>query len=196
MISAIFGIALLAFEVFNFDTTRYALSQLFGDIRFAGVSWATVLATAFCGIDFAGLLRVFSPSDKDTPQEVWYLMGAWLLGATLNAIMTWYAVSIALVENGATSPIMTQATLLKTVPVFVSILVWLTRMLFIGSLTMAADRIAQPTQRPSDLAASKRQAARIRPNRSPSLNTTVDDEDATLFITPVRPTLRRQPIRQ
>ena len=207
LIGLIFGVALIAFEIFNFDTTRYALSQLLGDIQFAGIGWATVLATAFCGIDFAGLLRVFSPEDKETSHEVWYLMAAWLLGATLNAIMTWYAVSITLVENGAVSPIMTQETLLKTVPIFVSVLVWLTRILFIGALTMTADRLLQPAKQPVRQPAHRepatvktghsqtaRQTATLRPRRVPTLNP-AEDTNATLIFTPHRRPVRSQPVR-
>ena len=52
---SLFGIILLvamfAFEVFNYTTTDFALSDLLGkDLTFAGVRWATILAVAFCGI--------------------------------------------------------------------------------------------------------------------------------------------------
>ena len=87
--------ALLAFEVFNFDTTKFALADLLGGTNFHGVSWASILAFAFCSIDFAGLIKIFTPQIADEePREAWYLMGAWLLGATMNAMMTWYAVSL------------------------------------------------------------------------------------------------------
>ena len=62
---AIFGsilfAALLAFEIFNFSTTQFALLDILGDLKFAGIRWATVLAIAFCGIDFAGIARIFTP---------------------------------------------------------------------------------------------------------------------------------------
>ena len=53
--------ALLAFEAFNYSTTEFALSDLLGNLRFAGVRWATILSIAFCGIDFAGIARLFTP---------------------------------------------------------------------------------------------------------------------------------------
>ena len=40
--------ALLAFEVFNFSTTQFALADVLGDLKFAGLRWATILAIAFC----------------------------------------------------------------------------------------------------------------------------------------------------
>src|SRR5688572_19323569 len=68
--------ALFAFEIFNYSTTDYALADLLGDLSFFGVRWATILAIAFCGIDFAGIARLFTPEDNTNAQgEVWYLFG-------------------------------------------------------------------------------------------------------------------------
>ena len=33
--------ALIAFEAFNYGTTEFALADLLGDLRFAGIRWAT-----------------------------------------------------------------------------------------------------------------------------------------------------------
>ena len=75
--------ALLAFEIFNFSTTQFALLDMLGNLTFAGMRWATILAIAFCGIDFAGIARIFTPEQgADEPKEVWYLFGAWFLAAT------------------------------------------------------------------------------------------------------------------
>ncbi len=133
-------VALLAFELFNFDTTRYALSNLLGDVRFAGIGWATILATAFCAIDFAGLARLFTPErGKNEPTAVWYLMGAWLLGATMNAIMTWWAISLTLLSHDFGNEVLSREQLLRWVPFFVATLVWLTRILFIGAISVAGE---------------------------------------------------------
>ncbi|OQY30909.1 MAG: hypothetical protein B6243_09370, partial [Anaerolineaceae bacterium 4572_5.2] len=91
---ALFGIliitALLAFEVFNYSSTDFALSDLLGELRFLGVRWSTILAIAFCGVDFAGIARLFTPEQgAEEPMEIWYLFGAWLLAATMNAMLTW-----------------------------------------------------------------------------------------------------------
>lgn len=138
IIGLLFLVALFAFEIFNFDTTRYALANLLGDVSFAGLRWATILAIAFCSIDFAGLLRFFMPDeDGSTPKEVWYLMGAWMLGATMNAIMTWWAVALTLINHDLGNEVLGRQELLQIVPVFVAALVWLTRILFIGSFTVA-----------------------------------------------------------
>ena len=143
VVGAILIVALLAFEMFNFDTTRYALRSLLGDVSFATLQWATILAVAFCAIDFAGLIRLFTPdTGNGMPKEVWYLMGAWLLGATMNAMMTWWAVSLTLLNHNLGNEVLSREQLLRTVPIFVAVLVWLTRILFIGALTVASEQIA------------------------------------------------------
>ena len=139
VIGLLFLVALFAFEIFNFDTTQYALENLLGNVSFVGLGWATVLAIAFCAIDFAGLLRFFLPEDEDgePPTELWYLMGAWLLVATMNALMTWWAVSLTLLDHELGNEILSRQQLLEIVPAFVAVLVWLTRILFIGAFTVA-----------------------------------------------------------
>ncbi len=135
-------VALAAFELFNFDTTRYALDNLLGDVSFAGLRWATILAVAFCAIDFAGLARLFTPErGRHEPTAVWYLMGAWLIAATMNAMMTWWAVSVTLLSHDFGNEVLSREQLLRWVPFFVATLVWLTRILFIGAFSVAGEYI-------------------------------------------------------
>lgn len=143
IIAAILTIALVGFELFNFDTTRFALMDLMGGRRFWGIEWAAILAFAFCRIDFAGLVRMFTPEQvlKNEPKEVWLLMGAWFLGAALNAMMTWYAVALTVAPRTTGVSLITQRDMLLYAPIFVALLVWLTRLLLIGSSSMAADRL-------------------------------------------------------
>jgi hypothetical protein len=113
-------------------------------LKFAGISWATILALAFCGIDFAGIARLFTPEQgRDEPAEVWYLFGAWLLAAAMNAALTWWGVSVAIVNHNslAGGTVMTNTTLTKVVPVFVAIMVWLIRVLIIGTFSVAGERL-------------------------------------------------------
>jgi hypothetical protein len=135
--------ALLAFEIFNYSTTDFAMTDLLGDLRFAGVRWATILAVAFCGIDFAGIARLFTPEEgADEPAEVWYLFGAWLLAATMNATLTWWGVSIAILShNTLGNAVIPRETLVKTVPIFVAVIVWLIRVLIIGTFSVAGERL-------------------------------------------------------
>ena len=155
--------ALLAFELFNYSTTEFALSDLLGDLDFAGISWATILALAFCGIDFAGIARLFTPEDgANEPNEVWYLFGAWLLAATMNAMLTWWGVSIALLNHESLgNAVVDRETLLKVVPLFVAILVWLIRVLIIGTFSVAGDRLfSQDSQYNNNNISSRSQSKR------------------------------------
>ncbi len=137
-------IALLSFEIFNFSTTQFALLDLLGNLQFAGIRWATILAIAFCGIDFAGIARIFTPEQgRDEPAEVWYLFGAWLLAAAFNASLTWWGVSVAIVNNThlAASAVLSRNTLITVIPIFVAVMVWLIRVLIIGAFSIAGDRL-------------------------------------------------------
>jgi hypothetical protein len=135
--------ALIAFEIFNYGTTEFAFQDLLGDLSFLGVHWATILALAFCGIDFAGIARLFTPQPTSRESiEAWYLLAAWFLAATMNAMLTWWAVSLALLEHAQLgNEILDRQALVTSVPVFVAILVWLMRVLMIGTFTLAGNRL-------------------------------------------------------
>lgn len=184
-------LAVLAFEIFNFDTTRLALRHLLGPSDFMGVTWATILAIAFSSLDFAGLLHLFTAdSDEAAPTYVWYMMGAWLCGATVNAALTWYAVSLTLLEFDGGNAILSHEQLFQVVPVLVAFLVWLTRVFFVASLALMGDALTplSYTSRyrieeipPHQL--STEQPARLRPaNQEPTLSTS----------TPPPPRIRHQ----
>jgi hypothetical protein len=194
VIGLILVVALVAFEIFNFDTTRFALNSILGEVAFFGVTWATILAIAFCAIDFAGLARLFTPErGADEPKAVWYLMGAWLLGATMNAVMTWWAVSLTLLSHDLGNEVLGRETLLTLVPIFVAALVLLTRILFIGAFSVAGEHLfdlagdaqaeapaaqpqparARPAPAPQPVAAQQRRAPQITP---------VDDDEPALPI--------------
>lgn len=150
---ALFGViivgGLIGFELFNYSTTQFALTDLLGSQQFAGIGWATILALAFCAIDFAGIARLLTPEKgRQDPAEAWYLLGAWFLGATMNAILTWWGVSLALLNHqGLGNEILGRQALLSGVPVFVAVLVWLIRVLMIGTLTLAGERLFSQERR-------------------------------------------------
>ena len=141
-LAIIFG-ALIAFEIFNYSTTDHALQDLLGGLQFGGMRWSTILAIAFCGIDFAGIARLFTPEQgMDEPKEVWYLFGAWLLAATMNAVLTWWGVSMAITNHQVQSAaVVDPKTIATVVPVFVAVMVWVIRILIIGTLSLAMDRM-------------------------------------------------------
>lgn len=138
--------ALVAFEIFNYSTTEHALRDLLGNLQFAGIPWATILAFAFCGIDFAGIARLFTPEQgREEPKEVWYLFGAWLLAATMNAILTWWGVSVAVTNHiTQSSSVLDPQMINQVVPIFIAIMVWVIRILIIGTLSLALDRLLHP----------------------------------------------------
>lgn len=160
--------ALLAFEVFNYSTTNFALTDLLGqDLKFAGLRWATILSVAFCGIDFAGIARLFTPErGRDEPAEVWYLFGAWLLAAAMNASLTWWGISIAVMDHTAQgSLLVSRATLTNAVPVFVAVMVWLIRVLIIGTFSLAGENIfSVDVRRPARSYSQPRRAPAARPS--------------------------------
>lgn len=148
----VFGViiitALLAFELFNYGTTDYALTDLLGNLTFLGIRWATILAIAFCGIDFAGIGRLFTPEENTSfpHHETWYLFGAWLLAATMNAMLTWWGVSLAILHHQTlSSAVVDRGTILRVTPIFIAVLVWLIRILIIGTFTSAGDAFFEQT---------------------------------------------------
>jgi hypothetical protein len=146
----IMAIALTGFEMFNFSTTQYALNDLLGDLKFVGIQWATILSIAFCGIDFAGLARLFTPDEPNPTREVWYLFGAWMLAAIMNAILTWWGVSMALQGHPIQSTtIIEKKLMMQIVPIFVALMVWVTRILLIGSFSMAGRHTSAANYRPT-----------------------------------------------
>ena len=168
--------ALLAFEIFNFSTTQFALLDVLGNLTFAGFRWATILAIAFCGIDFAGIARIFTPQQgRDEPAEVWYLFGAWLLAAGFNATLTWWGVSVAIVDHSsaAGNAVLSSETLIKVVPIFVAVMVWLIRVLIIGTFSIAGDNLFSMADARSYQGRSYQQQNAPRPimNQGTSLRT-------------------------
>ncbi len=161
--------ALLAFEVFNYSTTDFALGDLLGDLKFVGVRWSAILAVAFCGIDFAGIARLFTPEQgADEPKEVWYLFGAWLLAATMNALLTWWGVAVAIVNHQSLgNAVIDRDILINVVPVFVALMVWLIRILIIGTFSVAGDRLFSQ----AEAGVRRQQSSRPYVNTRPQINT-------------------------
>lgn len=197
-------VALIAFEIFNFDTTQYALRNLIGDVRFLGMQWAAILAIAFCSIDFAGLVRLFTPErGMDEPKEVWYLMGAWLLGATMNAVMTWWAISLTLLNHNFGNEVLSREQLLLYVPIFVAVLVWLTRILFIGAFSVAGEHIFEfndvadtPKKRPATSTATARRRTTTNVRRAPMPKTAAPTRTAVPKRASAQPTQVNMPVEE
>ena len=85
----------------------------------------------------------------------------------MNAALTWWGVSIALVNHQSLGgSVVAQGTLVKVVPIFVAVMVWLIRILIIGTFSVAGDRLfsqadARRTTRPAtSLSSSARSSSR------------------------------------
>jgi hypothetical protein len=146
-------LAMIAFEAVNYSTTNYALRDLLGDLSFGSISWATLMALAFCGIDFAGIARLITQNGREeNPKASWYLFGAWLLAGTFNAALTWWGVSIAIASHPTVSAsLVNTKSLTAVVPVMVAIMVWVIRILIIGSLSSALEKFnpGKPSHSPA-----------------------------------------------
>ncbi len=136
--------ATVLFEVFNYSTTEHALGDVMGGLRFLEIPWATILALAFCGIDFAGIARLFTPEGREGKEraEGIYLLAAWLLAGVINAAMTWWAVTVALLGRpNLGNELVSRQDLVLYVPILVAGAVWLIRILLIGMLTMSGGKL-------------------------------------------------------
>ena len=183
--------ALLAFEIFNFSTTQFALLDVLGNLAFGGMRWATILAIAFCGIDFAGIARIFTPEQgADEPKEVWYLFGAWLLAAMFNASLTWWGVSVAIVSHAsqAGGAVISNETMTKIVPIFVAGMVLLIRVLIIGTFSLAGDRLFTTDERRAYNQPQSAQGQTYRPQVSQQANL----RPASTLNRPVQTTMQAQ----
>lgn len=128
-----------AFQLFN-----YPLTDLLGDLAVLGVRWATILAIAFCAIDIIPLSSLFAERDEMS----WFLFGAWVLAAAMNATLTWRGFWIALAENSAGN----------TVPVIAAVMTWVIRSLIAGTLSLEASssRIAHIAEAHHERSISRR----------------------------------------
>ena len=182
--------ALLAFEIFNYSTTEFALRDVLGNLSFAGLGWATILSIAFCGIDFAGIARLFTPEQgRNEPAEVWYLFGAWILAAAMNATLTWWGVSVAIANHTSEgTAVLSNATIQNVVPIFVAVMVWVIRILIIGTFSIAGERMfaQQSTRRTyqQQPQAPQRQQQQYQPQQQYQASATRNEPQR-----PVRPTV-------
>jgi len=114
---------------------------------------------------------MFTPEQgADEPAEVWYLFGAWLLAAAMNATLTWWGVSIAISNHQSLgSGLISATTLTKSVPIFVAIMVWMIRVLIIGTFSLAGDRLFSQVDRQYSSRPTTQMAASGHAVHSPAL---------------------------
>src|SRR5512141_1664921 len=162
--------ALVAFEIFNYSSTLFALSDILGDLACGPLKWAAILACAVCGIGFSGIARIFTPeTGRDEPAEVWYLFAAWFLAAAFNAGLTWWGVSVAILNHNAVGGVLLgQPAMVKVVPIFVAAMVLIIRVLLITAFSVAGERIFSQA---SDHAPQYQRQPSYSPARAESLRT-------------------------
>jgi hypothetical protein len=85
----------------------------------------------------------------------------------MNAILTWWGVSVAVRSHQELSALVIgQSTLTRVVPVFVALMVWLIRVLIIGTFSMAGERLFSLAEaRPSMLGNAMRSRPPLQPSR-------------------------------
>ena len=134
--TAVMVLALGAFEIFNFSSTDFALRDMLGSQGTTLLSWSAILSLAFCAMDFAGIARLLTMDmRKERDAGGWYLLGAWVLAGAMNTILTWWAVSLAVYNHPVENIlIIDPMTFVSVVPVAVALMVWVIRILIIGTL--------------------------------------------------------------
>lgn len=127
-------LALAAFEIFNFSVTHFALRDMLGDYGTGMLTWPLILALAFCAMDIAGIASILS-SSEEADRSGWYLLGAWVLAAAMNAGLTWWGISVAIYNQPVHDVVLVDPmTYVTLVPVLVAVMVWVIRVLIVGSL--------------------------------------------------------------
>jgi hypothetical protein len=67
----------------------------------------------------------------------------------MNAMLTWWGVSLAILNHQTLgNAVIERSTLLRVVPIFVAVLVWLIRVLIIGTFSVAGDRLFSQSDQP------------------------------------------------
>jgi hypothetical protein len=160
--------ALLAFEIFNFSSTDFALRDILGGQGIGLLTWSTILALAFCGMDFAGIARLLTPQAKDNANEPggWFLLGAWVLAGAMNAGLTWWGISVAVYNQPVDNAlIMDPMTYVTVVPVVVALMVWSIRILIIGALVTSFSKSSEGARQA--VLKAQNQSIGFKPHRQP-----------------------------
>jgi hypothetical protein len=70
----------------------------------------------------------------------------------MNALLTWWGVSIAVLNHQSLgNALITRDSMLTIVPVFVAVMVWLSRILIIGTFSVAGERLFTTAENASSL---------------------------------------------
>ncbi|WP_376790880.1 hypothetical protein [Thermoflexus sp.] len=127
----------LTLEWFNYSASQYAMTTLFGDLMADGMTWGTLLALGLWLVDLSGLIYLSIPNEREKP-GFWYVLVAWLLASGANALLKWWAVTLALMASPLAQPATPRAafihTLMPYIPTATAFLVWTGRVLLISTI--------------------------------------------------------------
>ncbi len=127
----------LALEWFNYSASQYALTMLFGNLTADGVTWGMLLALGLWLVDLSGLLYLSIPTEREKP-GFWYVLVAWLLASGANALLKWWAVTLALMASPLAQSDAPRTALVNTtmpyIPTATAFLVWTGRVLLVSTL--------------------------------------------------------------
>lgn len=150
-------LALAALEIFNFSTTDFALQDILGNQGGGLLTWSMILSLALCGMDIAGIAKILaSPKGEPGNTSSWYLLGAWVLAAAMNAGLTWWGISVAIYNQPAHAVmIIDPMTYVTVVPVLVAVMVWVIRVLIIGTLVTSFSLVLEGSKQQREPAKKK-----------------------------------------
>jgi hypothetical protein len=121
-------ILFLLFELLNFSTTQYALNDI---LRSSLV--ASIIAIIFCGIDLLEISMIYRQEKSDDESAfIWYKSGAWFLAASVNAILSWWGISVLMLKGGIQPD---ASSLMKLVPICVAGMMLLFRVYVVNAVS-------------------------------------------------------------
>ncbi|WP_376789808.1 hypothetical protein [Thermoflexus sp.] len=127
----------LALEWFNYSASQYALTTLFGNLTADGVTWGMLLALGLWLVDLSGLLYLSLPQEREKP-GFWYVLVAWLLASGANALLKWWAVTLALMASPLTQTGTPRTAwvnaMIPYIPTAIAFLVWTGRVLLVSTM--------------------------------------------------------------
>ena len=136
LIHSLLVIGNISFMVFTYATVAYALHDVFGDLRFWGIRWASILTFNFSGIEYAGLARLLTPDSEDPPSETKYLLMAWILVTIFNSLLIWWTIHIGFTDPQNPYYADIPSVSPNIVAIIIVLLVWIIKIGLMKILTM------------------------------------------------------------
>ena len=133
----VLAISLFAFEVFNYDTTHMALVNWFAQANPASVN---KIVWAFCLLDLMRLTQFFGIKHSAFIQKIW------LFGVGVNALFTWYNARMTVWQYDFGHVVLRRQQVVLYVPIFIALLVFLTRVLFVEALVATIQKRVPPVR--------------------------------------------------